>query len=171
MIPRIQSPLPGWPRDITEKVFIMPKKPKNKPLREEYAEICNEYLRRFCKKHGFYLSDADWVGDDAGGLAQIADYFFSFEDIRYDVDNEVPEDVIIEWYDYDLEVRSLEIDYLMAKNLRTFVKINYPSWCKGAPKPYTPQELAKMRDEITKMIQASKKLRNFVQNNIKSVKK
>ena len=46
----------------------------------------------------------------------IGDYYFDFQDIKLDIDEDVPEPIILEWYDFSLENE---------------VKVNYKSWLKG----------------------------------------
>ena len=106
-------------------------------LKERYKNICNEYLQRFCIKQGYhYEPDDAWVAGDAGGCATIGDYVFGFDEIRYDIDNDVPKGKIIAWYDYVLEIRTLGLPKT----------INYPSYCKGAPLPYSREEIEKNPD-------------------------
>ena len=72
-------------------------------LKERYKNICNEYLQRFCTKHGYhYEPDDAWIAGDAGGCAKIGDYVFGFDEIRYDIDNDVPKGKILDWY-YGME--------------------------------------------------------------------
>lgn len=74
-----------------------------KELRKKFGDACNEYLLKFCKKHGFDPDDAYWVANDPGTILCVADYFFDFSDIQYDIDNNAPKGKIIEYYHYSLE--------------------------------------------------------------------
>ena len=135
-------------------------------LKRQFLGICDEYLHEFCRRHEFHFEDAEWI--EVGDLVQIADYFFSFSDIRYDVDNNIEGDTLIEWYDYDLDVHNLKLAYQELECKTEVRSINYPSWCKGAPKPYDEEEMAKMWKNLKKRMEAKAKIANFVQNNIKS---
>lgn len=105
-------------------------------LKERYRNICNEYLHRFCIKQGYhYEADDAWVAGNAGGCATIGDYVFGFDEIRYDIDNDIPKGKIIEWYDYTLETSELDLP----------LRINYPSYCKGAPLPYSKEKIEEIR--------------------------
>lgn len=70
-------------------------------LQEEYNKIVEKYLEIFYEKHGLELEY--WVQDNPGTIGQFGDYFFGFDDIRYDIDNNIPKDRLIEWYDFNLE--------------------------------------------------------------------
>lgn len=83
-------------------------------LKEQYEKIVNKYTDRFCKKHGLELDF--WVADDIGGVAMLGDYFFSFNDIRLDIDTNQKKEAIFEWYEIMLESN---------------VNINYYNWIKG----------------------------------------
>ena len=101
-------------------------------LKERYRNICNEYLQRFCVKQEFnYEPDDAWVAGNAGDCANVGDFYFGFDEIRYDIDNDIPKGKIIEWYDYTLETSMLDLP----------LRINYPSFCKGAPLPYSKEKI------------------------------
>lgn len=92
-------------------------------MKQKYAQICEEYVLAFMRKHSFYCDrtgeyyDYDWVADDIGGILCVADYHIGFDDIRIDIDNEIHKSVYFEYYEYCLENES---------------KINYKSYLKGA---------------------------------------
>lgn len=71
-------------------------------LYNKYKEVCNEYVDLFVKKHGYDVLRRDfedcWVASECGTIILIGDMFIDFEDIRYDIDNEVPEDRFEKWY-------------------------------------------------------------------------
>ena len=105
-----------------------------KELREQYRNIVDTYVREFVAKHDYNMSDYEiglcWVADDAGTTACIGDMFVDFNDIRYDIDNDVPEPKFEEWYWTSLERAELGIKYM-----------NYESFCKGAPDPVPPESM------------------------------
>ena len=122
-------------------------------LKERYRNICNEYLQRFCVKQGFdYEPNDTWVAGNAGDCANIEDFYFSFEEIRYDIDNDIPKGKIIEWYDYTLETSMLGLP----------LRINYPSFCKGAPLPYSKEKIEEIRTLKKQVEQAEKTLKNCI---------
>lgn len=41
-------------------------------LRLNYNAACNAYLAAFCEKHGYDYEPDAWVGDDPGGIAEVA---------------------------------------------------------------------------------------------------
>ena len=71
---------------------------ETKDLRKKYEEACNAYLTKFIKKHDYQLEPYPWVGDEVGGVACIGDMFVGFNDIRYDIDHDVPEEYFDKWY-------------------------------------------------------------------------
>lgn len=88
---------------------------KKKDLEYCYNLLCNEYIRKFEKKHD--LSCDGWVGGTIGGIAEfINQYFFNLDDIVYDINNNLPKDMITDWQDHCLEYD---------------VTINYRSYSKG----------------------------------------
>lgn len=78
------------------------KELKNKSLRDRYEEICMEYVYDFVTKHGYLGLDQNlkdnWVAGDIGTIICIGDMFVDFEVIRYDIDNNIPEDKFEKWY-------------------------------------------------------------------------
>lgn len=93
-----------------------------KELKKKFGDACNEYLVKFCKKHGFDPECADWVGNDPGTIVSIGDYYFDFQDIKHDIDNNVPKGKMIEYYDYSLE------EYMNTGSHG----VNYRAFLKGA---------------------------------------
>ena len=111
-------------------------------MKKKWIEVCEAYLKAFCEKHGYVFEDCYWPGDDVGSVAILSDDFTSvnMDDIRYDIDNDVPENVFDEWWQHSYDTHAVEISTGM--KLR---HINYSSWCKGAPKPYTDGEMHVLR--------------------------
>lgn len=65
-------------------------------LQKQYEAICNEYVKRFCKKQG--LEFEFWVGNTPGGVASCSDYYFNFDDIALDINSKQRKGVILDWY-------------------------------------------------------------------------
>jgi hypothetical protein len=89
-------------------------------LQKQYEAICTVYVRAFELKHGFEFSG--WVGDFGCMTSWIEQYFFGFDDIRYDIDHKVKKGLIFEWQDATLE-------YNAGRNFPT--NINFKSYAKG----------------------------------------
>ncbi len=85
-----------------------------KQLKTELEKNINLYIEKFCKKHDLYFEY--WIADRVGGICQISEYYFNFEDIRIDLELKQPKDFIIDWYDANLENEEY---------------INYTSYIKG----------------------------------------
>lgn len=89
-----------------------------------YEDACRQYAKAFADKHEMYYSDDDWVAGDFGTILNLGDYYFNFQEIKYDVDNMIDKDEIIKYYDYSLRAHSLGFERIM----------NYENWCKGCPR-------------------------------------
>jgi hypothetical protein len=90
---------------------------KRDELRQAYRAVANAYLKAFEKKHHATLEF--WVSDEVGGTAYIGDHYFDFEDIRFDIDNRLPKDMIWEWSDAAIAM------------YESGERINLYSWSKG----------------------------------------
>lgn len=114
-----------------------------KYLQEKWQRICNTYLQVFCKRHGYQFDPTDWVGigeENIGTIVEVNDMYLHMDDIRYDVDNQVPIDYISRWYYKRNELHELGVNYM-----------NFPSFCKGAPDPWTKEkidELHQVQDKV-----------------------
>lgn len=87
-----------------------------KTLKAKYERIVDAYIKEFEKKQDMELEH--WVGDEVGGICSFGDVlFFSFDDIRLDIDTNQPKGQIIDWL-YD----TME---------RNGGRINYKSWSMG----------------------------------------
>ena len=89
----------------------------SRSLKSDYIKVVNAYMDAFCKKQG--LTMEHWVAGDIGGICCFGDVlFFSFDQIRIDIDNKFKKGVIIDWL-YEM------IDTNPTK------QINYYSYAKG----------------------------------------
>ena len=112
-----------------------------------YRQACTQYLALFCKKHGYDLSDAEWVGGEPGDIATIGDYYVGMRTIIDDLEMDAPEEEFIKWYDYCLEARDLGI-----------TSPNFRSWVKGCPR--IPEErLQRLRDLRAQLFEETKNLK------------
>jgi hypothetical protein len=91
-------------------------------LKEEFEIVVNKYMGEFCVKQDMNLFH--WIGCDVGETVNIGDYYFNFDDIRRDIDQNVPVGVILDWYN-----ESLEAHY------ENETQINYRSYLMGARFP------------------------------------
>lgn len=73
-----------------------PREPQSKELIKE----CNRYIDLFEIKHDIEFDY--WCGNNHGGVAAFGDYFFNYENIKYDIDNDIKNDLILDWHDYIL---------------------------------------------------------------------
>lgn len=88
----------------------MSKTLKLKELKERYEFICNEIVQKFSNKHGIEFSG--WVGDEIGGMAEfINQYFFSMDDIYYDLNKKCPKGLIFQWQDDCIENQEKNINF------------------------------------------------------------
>lgn len=109
-----------------------------KTLKEQFEDICFQYLKAFNEKHELELEDYElktcWIGDEVGGIADLNEMFINFDVIRYDIDNDVETDKFLEWYWNNVERGEFGIKYM-----------NYPAFCKGAPDHITPEKMEEIK--------------------------
>jgi hypothetical protein len=86
-------------------------------LKKEYENIINKYIDAFCEKQKIDKYKTHWIGDEVGGLFDVADCTFDFLDIKRDIETNQPKHKIFKWY--------LENDYINNKI------INYQSYLMG----------------------------------------
>lgn len=105
-------------------------------LSEQYRQICDEYVRKFCQLYNLIPFDDDvWVANEAGTIACIGDLFLDFHDvIKYSVDNSLTDyDELLKWYDYNL--------FAAEYNQTT---PNFSSWVRGCPR-MSPEEQERLK--------------------------
>lgn len=85
-------------------------------LQYKYNSLISEYLARFADKHSLSLDEGDDMQSDFFGFCE-GTYIFSINDIRLDIDKDVPAGEIKEWDDMNWKSRQY---------------INYRSWLMGA---------------------------------------
>lgn len=93
---------------------------RKKTLAERYNEIIWKYIDLFSKKQE--LDFDGWVGDTTGGIAMFADYYFDFEEIRYDIDTNQEAGLIIRYHEESVE-------FAIENDIST--EINYKSYAAG----------------------------------------
>lgn len=81
----------------------------------DYENLKKTYQRLFCAMYKFEDSYAYWTGH----VLSVADYFFGLYDIMYAVDNQINEDILFEWYDYDMTLCNY---YLGSVSLENYSK-------------------------------------------------
>ena len=85
-------------------------KKSKKTLNKKYLKLFNKYLKKFNKKQ-----DTETEHNIDTEIINIADCFFNFYDIRYDIDNKIKPGIIFEWYwDY---ITHRDINYENATKL------------------------------------------------------
>lgn len=114
-------------------------------IRRMYEETVCLYVTMFNEKHRFEEYDPTmWVAGEIGGIICIGDMFVNFEDIRYDIDKDITDDVFCEWYWNSMECHEIGLDYP-----------NYKNYCKGAPTPEqeTIDRVKELRKELMRLTQ------------------
>lgn len=125
-------------------------------LKNGWYLICDKYLKEFCDKHEYAYEQDCWVANDPGTIANIGDMFVSMDNIRYDVDNDIPEEYFEKWYWKSLEVYELVGEKFM----------NYENFCKGCPDYWTEDKLEDLRKAKQRLIDA----RNALEREINKYK-
>ena len=97
-------------------------------LKERYEQVANDYVKELCRRfdpdYDGYMPD--WICDKVGGtLDDLWGYYINFDDVRLIIDENIPFDDFIKWYDYCLECHAISPD-ITTPNLR--------SWIKGCPR-------------------------------------
>ena len=119
-----------------------------------WNEICFQYVEAFCQRHGYTPECDAWVGGEVGTTICINDMYIGMDEIRYDVDNEVPVKKFEEWYWKSLDVYELTGEKWL----------NYPSFCKGAPDPWPDERLNKIRESKKKIDKLKQELYEEIEN-------
>ena len=113
-------------------------------LKRSWKALCDKYLKKFCDKHDYDYVFEMWVANDPGTICMIGDMFVSMDNIRYDIDNDIPEEYFERWYWKSLEVYELVGEKYM----------NYESFCKGCPDYWTEDKLENIRKAKQRVIDA-----------------
>lgn len=93
-------------------------KQDKKTLNKKYQKVFNKYLKKFNKKQ-----DTETEHTIDTEIINIADCFFNFYDIRYDIDHKIKPGIIFEWYwDY---ITHRDINYENATKLFRTDSINH----------------------------------------------
>lgn len=85
-------------------------------LRDKLDNILKEYIRLFEEKHEVFFDYA--VGDDLMGLLCFGDYLFAIHDIVYDIDDNLPKNLIFQWQDDSFD--SITNPYHKKINLQSY---------------------------------------------------
>lgn len=113
-------------------------------LKSGWQEICDKYLKEFCEKHEYAYEPDCWVANNPGTIANIGDMFVSMDDIRYDIDNDIPEEYFEKWFWKSLDIYELAGEKFM----------NYENFCKGCPDYWTEDKLESIRKAKQRVIDA-----------------
>lgn len=100
---------------------------------KKYQEACNHMLLAFANRHDMSLDPDPWVGGEPGGIAAVGDFFVGMQEIYYDLLAEPDPEEFFKWHDYENRLAALGIES----------KMNYESWCKGAPR-YREEALSRI---------------------------
>lgn len=84
-------------------------------MKKQLEKVLKQYIKEFENKQ--YLTFEFAVDENLMEVISFGSvYFFNMSDIIYDVDNDIKENIIIEWLEYTLQ----EKDYI---NYRTYLKM------------------------------------------------
>lgn len=116
---------------------------KSELLKLAYQAAVEGYMIEFLNRHDLGPYDqSDWIGD-VGDIYECADMFMNFYDIRFDVDNNIPDNMYEKWYWDSLECAELGISFP-----------NYQHWFNGAPTPSheSIQRIKNMKQNLADLI-------------------
>ena len=74
---------------------------KLQELKKLHEQVCNEYIAKFEKKHGYKFSE--WIGDMGMVADFIGQYAFNMDDIIFDINTRQPKNLIFQWQDDYIE--------------------------------------------------------------------
>lgn len=115
-------------------------------------------LIAFATRHDMSLEQDPWVGGEPGGIAAVGDFFVGMQDIYYDVLAEPDPEEFFKWHDYEMRLAALEIES----------KMNYESWCKGAPR-YSDEALSRIEKAKKVLEDAIREEKDKFKNSIPSI--
>ena len=94
-------------------------------LKTKYKKIVEQYLMAFVEKQELDIENCYWVADRVGELLSVNEqYYFCFDDIRFDVDNNIKAGTILEWQQESIDNYSKKKKY----------KVNYENYLKWTTK-------------------------------------
>lgn len=123
-------------------------------IKERFENVVHEYCIAFCNKHGYEYDQDGWAAGDVGGVLEVTEgyMYVNFDEIRYDIDNNIPKGTFEEYYEYSTECAFVD----GAKN------VNYRSWCMGC-RPYTAEQLKELHEAQINVRKADQALRELVE--------
>lgn len=110
-----------------EKTDIMEDKYKKTIINADshYIDSVNVYLQLFCEKQGYDFEDAYWIGGKYGEICEVADMYYSFVDIKTDMDMCAPKGHIQEWYHKSYDAHFANVTFPNYENyLKMYKGIN-----------------------------------------------
>lgn len=107
-------------------------------LKKEFEDICNQYLIAFQNRQEYDDNSYDWV--EFGKIVFINDMYLNFDDIRYDVDNNIKPGEIDIWYWTSVDRAEMGIKYL-----------TYEEFCEGVPDPISEEKLEEIQELRNKL--------------------
>lgn len=117
-------------------------------LKADYEKSVAAYIKAFCKR--MEMRFGHWIGDEVGGLADFNDYLtVNFIDVKRCIDEDVTRDTFIEWYDYCVEVGSLDINATIP---------NLNSWLMGFRSKLTKEDIERFKKMKNDLMKEAKEL-------------
>lgn len=123
-------------------------KPDRLKLRYQY--LVEDYLEAFTTKHN--IDFEFWVGGDIGSVACFGDYSFNFDEIRYDIDNQIKGRKIFRWFDEGVE-------HNMYRKETQF--INYSSYCMGLRYKHLNKKRRMTKEQKESLSKLQEKIENL----------
>ena len=80
-------------------------------LKIKYEKIVGQYLIAFVEKQELDIENCCWIADRVGELLSVNEqYYFHFNDIRFDIDNNIKPGIILEWQNESID-NNFKINY------------------------------------------------------------
>ena len=104
-------------------------------IKSDFERVAIQYADALCEFFELDNDESWWIGDDIGGVYCNGDMFsFTFQEIRYVVDNQISKDVYLEYDDY--------VKFCIEFNQTA---PNLMSWVNGCPR-HSKEEIQHLRD-------------------------
>lgn len=120
-------------------------------LKKKFIDVVNDYMYLWCTKHGYRYEKDMWVGDEYGGVCMVGDLFVNFNDVRYDMDNDLPEEMFEAWYWYSLEL----------SELGSSIEISLRDYSEGK-RAFSDDDLEKIRAAKKRVVESQRILEELV---------
>jgi len=129
-----------------------------KTLKDRFNEIAQMYADTFVRTHFSYddgsMAYYDWVAEEPGTILCVNDdMFFGFDEIRICIDENIPYDQLLAWYDYRLRLGLIDPS-IPTPNLK--------SWVMGCPR-MTEDQIQELEKAHKRTLETQNELQELIE--------